>query len=445
MAFLRSFLCIWWVLVLILPLSFVSAGPVNRGVSVQGNVNVNQRLDHLFHSLKELEARGFVDGEVLIARGNRVLLHVQNKEIDHQAPQFMIGSVSKQFFAVALLKALYLASDGANEAAKIADVKRELHQPISKFLPAKSAIWNHKMPAWAEEVTLHQLLTHTSGIPNYAESEGFELSQAMSLDEGKRFFESYHSAAEVFKLVAGSPLLFKPGQRFSYSNTGYLIIAEVIESITATPASSYIQYTIFDPIGLKSTTSPLKGRWEELKSDSHYSKLVPELNYNPKGNIREVYPQLHCEDISVAKGAASVISTASDLLRWNLALHKAQSVLPEGLYDLLIHDNENHYGYGIGIGHSALGTVFSHQGEIGTYKSQLWYIPEQDLSIIVLSHINYDWSKLEKEFEFLMSDLEKQIPNEDRCFAIAKRTIHDRYPPQRGFEAIQEMLHQFAA
>lgn len=379
--------------------SFLSSSPIlsldpiplsEKFYNNKTGADVAVRLERLIVSLKELHRQGLLDGEVLIAKGDQVLLRMQSNDIasnlTREEPQFMIGSLTKQFFATALLKALYDSSKCLTEKTKIADVKKKLRQPLSHFLPRDSTIWNGKMPTWAHKVTLHHLLSHTSGIPNYTDYEDYFSNQD---DSEKLFLELFHSNGEILQIVSKDPLQFTPGSEFSYSNTNYIIIAEVLETITKTSTSTYLQQALFDPLELSSTSNPSKGKWEDLKLQGMYSRLVPQWESNP-----QLSSPLHSEDISAAQGSGSIISTAPDLLKWNLSLHKEQSILPESLYQLLTQENLNGYAYGIGIHKTPLGIAFEHLGKIGTYRTILQYLPDHDLSVIVLSHVNTEGDEM---------------------------------------------------
>lgn len=405
-------------------------------------VDLNARLSGFMDFVKNLEQKGLIDGEVLIARNGQILLNLQSENIvssdTSTGPQFMIGSVSKQFFAVALLKALYDSSSCETEELKIADVKEKLHLPISKFLPEDSTIWGGNIPVWTDEISLHHLLTHTSGIPNYTGAEEFGHSNLTALE--KRWYESYRSPSEIIKLIVKEPLLFPPGSDFSYCNTGYVIIAETIEAITLMPASQYLQEALFDRIGLSSTVNPSQGQWDVLRREPKLSRLVKPFKYDPRGDQSDLYPLLHCEDISVAKGGGSIISTSADLLKWNQSLHKDQSILPKELYYLLITPNINNYGYGIGFEKTPSGILLGHDGGIGSYRTILLYMPEHDLSIVVLSSICSDFDRIEDEFKEIYGTLKDSIPDEKKRKEAATKLILEKYPNTRGFEIIAENI-----
>lgn len=408
---------------------------LNQKKSENKYAELNQFIDSIY----DLQSQDLLDGEILVVKGDQVLLHELSQDISSfRDPQFMIGSNSKQFFAVALLKALYDFSLCDTEQDKINEVKAKLHEPLSNYLPEGSAIWAENMPTWANQVSLHHLLTHTSGIPNYVDCS--EYSKQLTPD--RKFCEFTHSSAEIIQLISNKDLLFQVGSNFSYSCTNYVIIADVIEAITEKTASDYLQELLFDPLGLSSTTNPDEGKWLELKLNDKYYSLVPQWKYDSTGNQDIIYPDDdYSENLSCAKGSGSIISSASDLLIWNQAIHKSRLILPDQLYDIFTTNNMHDYGYGIGVKNTNFGKMLSHKGKIGTYQSMLYYFPEHDLSIILLSHISADYDKLENEYDALLLSLKCKIPDETERVNEANKIISKKYPSSRGFLKIEDSLN----
>lgn len=410
--------------------SFLSAMAIDEP---RTSSHLDNRLVEFMDFAKDLHQKELLDGEVWIVRDGQTLLHLMNPSFESQC---MIGSVSKQFFAVALLKALYEGGVGETEELKIESVKKKLHAPLSQFLPKGSAVWGQDMPAWADEISLHHLLTHTSGVPNYTAATGF-----LSFNGNQRWDGSFRSGSELIGLISKEPLQFAPGSKYDYSNTGYVLIAEVIESITSTSVSDYLQKELFDRLGLMSTASPIQGQWSALKLEPRFKALAAPYKYDPCGNQSELYPLAYCEDISVAKGAGSIISTSTDLLKWNQSLHRDQSVLPKALYQLLITPNLDCYGYGIGVEKSGSGLILGHGGGIGTYRTLLFYLPEYDLSFVVLSNVCCDYDKIEAEFKKIEESLKGSVPEELR-FEAAQKLLFEKYPISRGFDILPARISQ---
>jgi CubicO group peptidase (beta-lactamase class C family) len=425
-----------WIFFILLSLSFafspLSAGRMPSLLEHSFKVN----MQNYIQEIRKLEWENKLDGKLLIAKKDRIVFSAQSREMARMPhePQFMIGSLSKQFFAVALLKLLYDKYPDAKESERMEFVKEQLSRPLSDFLPPSASIWNGDMPQWAHSITLHQLLTHTSGLPNYTEVENY----TEIIAPGKRFFEIPHSKREIIGLISHLPLRFQPGTQFDYCNTGYVLIAEVIETLSGLPASAYLQQALFIPLHLNSTFSPPSGQWPALKKWPHLSRLMPQWQYDRKKEINGLYQPEGMIDMSNAIGSGSIISTARDLLKWNLALHKESTIIPPALYQLMTTPEQQGYGYGIGVASSSHGVLLGHQGFIDTHRSALFYFPEHELSIIFLSHIRDDDDRLADEQEEIMASYREDDMSEEEKKLIAMEELMEKYPDERGFN---QFLH----
>lgn len=394
--------------------------------------------------MNDLQQKKLFDGEVLVAQGEKIIMHIRSDDVQAAAskdnsPQFLIGSVSKQFTAVALLKALYDTSCGNNDDEKYLYVKKQLHEPISNFLPADAVIWAGSMPTWANTVTLHHLLTHTSGI---AQPIG-KLFRTKGFDGVWNFLSTAHSPSELVSMCANEPVEFTPGSDYSYSNVGYHLLTEVVAALTKVSFAQYLQRSIFEPFGLTNTCHPQKGKSYKLKQMPTCAHLMQELTYNSikADNKLSALSEHMYHDISNAIGAGSIVSCAQDLLKWNRALHEQQVVLPAPLYELLIQPNLKDYGYGIC---NRSNGVIHHNGKIGNYDSFLAFIKSADnLSIIVLSHVDYDEETVYNEFKRLDEELKKTIVDDgERQKTVGKKMSTD-YPNMRGGMPLLDVCNNF--
>ncbi|HET9135495.1 MAG TPA: serine hydrolase domain-containing protein, partial [Candidatus Kapabacteria bacterium] len=240
--------------------------------------------------------------------------------------QFVIGSVSKQLTAAMILREL----DSGHVALK---------DPIRKYLPS--------LPSWGDTVTIHHLLTHTHGI-----------------------------------VAIDSPLAFKPGERFDYSQIGYALLGQIIEK---TSGKSFADYSneLFRSLGMNSTYHP---------SIHKYDQLVTGMALDSHGNIYKHYIENSDEDYFTA--AARFISTASDLTIWSGALHGGKILSPKS-YSLMMTKyavrqhpmlGPTDYGYGIIIAkdNSQLGQY----GYAPGFLSLDYYIPSTKTTMIVLENLD---------------------------------------------------------
>ena len=380
-----------------------------------------------------------LDGELLITKGDTILCHELSKEVqafyrDGLPAQFMIGSVSKIFTAVALLKALYDTSHGNNEDEIIAIVKAKLHTPVIHFLPPERFAWGSPIPTWAHKVTLHHLLSHTSGIVQHIhilfETEGYDAVQD--------FLREAHGPEYIVQKWGNVPLAFEPGTDYSYSNLGYNLLAKVISILTNMPFEDYLNTRIFIPNQLDSTRCAKQGTSCYLKSLEEYRNLVPEKVYLAPTASAYSPDAETLLDISFAQGSGSIISTAQDLARWKILLHQNQTILPPALYDLLIKPHKNNHGYGI---FNRKG-IFNYTGKIGSYVSFSCFIPKYTISIIMLFHTDHDESAFMQERAKLEAQYFTIFPDgKERSEYIAK-LAEEKYPPIRGAAVLLKTIFE---
>lgn len=307
--------------------------------------------------------------------------------------QYLLASASKQFTAVALLKTLYDKNVQAGSSEKdIVNLQKhieiDLNRPISYYLPKEHSIWAGSIPFWATEVTLHQLLTHSSGIANVTGLPGFT-----------KFRDSPPNIQDLIEFFKNEKLEFKPGTKYSYSNSNYILLGEIIQQITGSSLDVYMQRILFDPINMHSTFMAVNGTVKDLKqADPRAKKLAGGYNFDVTMQHVILTEVKKYEPMQIPRGAGSIISTAPDVLKWNNALYSGK-VIPIFLLKLMltaympIEENIS-YGYGIKIVDSKnLGTYYYHAGAIPGFQSNITYIPALQLTTICLTNAKADRSK----------------------------------------------------
>lgn len=325
--------------------------------------------------------------------------------------QFLAGSVTKQFTAVAILKALLNKKD----------IKAELNKTIEYYLPEKHEIWDDFMPAWASKVTIHQLLIHASGIPNYTSLDDFEK-------------QKFSKSSDLINFFKGNELEFTPGEKFAYSNSGYYLLGIIIEEITQQKLDIYLEKNFFSPLGMQSTHFPMQGTVDDLiREDARFANLARGYQFeittcNPIVEEIERY-----ERMEVPGAAGSLITTAEDLLKWNNALY-SEKIIPQFLLKLMLHPyivterSDAYYGYGIEIIKSeALGNYYSHRGGIPGFRSILTYIPSLQLSIITLQNLVANQEKIMPEVKQIQNSLPINLPEEESMKQLVE-IIENKYP-----------------
>ncbi len=262
-------------------------------------------------------------------------------EADHV---FRLASVTKQFAAAALLKLV--------EEGKVA-----LDDPLSDYLP--------EFPNG--EATIGQLLNHTSGIKSYTGIEGYMNSERIRADL---------STEELVAVFADEPVDFAPGEQWSYNNSGYVLVGAVIEAVTDQAWNDYLRETLLVPNGIDST---------DAYADA---ALVPGRVEGYVGPIDAVQRAPHLS-MTQPHAAGALMATAADVDRWQVALHNGE-ILGDAVYQRMITPEgaatESNYGFGI-VAQDWFGqTALTHGGGIFGFTTHALYLPEEALSIVVLSN-----------------------------------------------------------
>jgi D-alanyl-D-alanine carboxypeptidase len=272
------------------------------------------------------------------------------------AARFRIASITKLFVATVVLQ---LAQD--NQLA-IADT-------LDHFVP--------DFPG-ADRITVGQLLDHTSGVPDYGQIEGF--TSRLLKDRGQRFTND-----QVLSLVAHRKRDFSPGTNYAYSNSDYLLLAEVITAVTHDSWSAQVRRRILNP--LKLTDTYIAGA--EPPSAPVIAGYFDADNDGTEENIETGQPWPSLETSEGPAGA--IVSTAGDLATFGDALNHGRLLNPASLRAMTaphrFHPRNSNYGYGVEI--NRLGydtTVLGHGGFLPGFKSVLWYVPSRGLTIAVLTN-----------------------------------------------------------
>ena len=306
--------------------------------------------------LTSLELHRNFSGQILVAKDNKILLDRSYGYSDYEnhiktfnSTTFAIGSVTKQFTAAAIVQ---LAEDK----------KLSYDDKVSKYFS--------EVP-FADQITIHQLLTHTSGLYNYT----MMLPEFFNIDKEEWTFE------KIISLIKDQPLDFEPGTGWNYSNTGYLILGEIVEKLSGQTLENYLQDNIFTPVGMKNTGVAY----------SPDEKIVEANGYT--GNIEVILDPVDSVLLNVAYGAGYLHSTVQDLHKWNKALLAGEVVSTEGLermlgkapgMELLVP-----YGYGLMLGNGEYGAEIFHGGNTIGFTSENAIFATENAQIIILTNKGY--------------------------------------------------------
>ncbi|MFW9993292.1 MAG: serine hydrolase domain-containing protein [Candidatus Odinarchaeota archaeon] len=315
-------------------------------------------LKELGQYLDTLEKRDLFSGGVLLAKdgipvftkvaGDACKRYRIRNEID---TKFNLGSMNKMFTSVAIMQ---LFEQG----------KLDVNDTVSKYLP--------DFPG-ADKITIHQLLTHTSGLGSYW---------------NRKFEESWakiRTVDDYLELFVRDPLLFPPGERTEYSNAGYIVLGKIIEVITGMTYYDYVKEFIYKPAGMVNT--------DAFELDKEIDNLA--IGYTYYNQLDEFDPAVqrnnffqHCIKGGPAGGG---YSTLEDLLNFASALQEHKLISKENLdmatlsrFDLC----ESDYGYGFQVGTVNGIAYYGHGGGAPGIGTNLLIFPEAGFTLVILT--NYD-------------------------------------------------------
>lgn len=271
-------------------------------------------------------------------------------DLEHLVPVnlntvFEIGSVSKQFTATAIM---LLVKQG----------KLNLDDPIQKYIPNLPGEWLG--------ITIHHLLTHTSGIPDYEAIEGYYN------------YRNRYTPEEIIQSAHSLPVDFKPGEGFFYSNTGYFLLSLIIEKTSGLSFEEFLGQEIFNPLNMTESgvTDPIK--------------IIPnraEGYYISKGELKNT----DASNLSSTLGAGGVISSMSDLVKWENALNQNKILDKDAQNKMwtkgkLNNGEETSYGYAWSLGEYNGLKRQSHSGQMHGFVTHVIRLPDYDYVLILLTN-----------------------------------------------------------
>lgn len=255
---------------------------------------------------------------------------------------FQIGSISKQFTAAAILQ---LAENK----------KLSLKNTLGDFIT--------DIPAEYASLTIENVLSHTSGLPNYNSDTGI-----------RQRWDTYAPIDEVINAVSKMPVLAKSGVDYAYSNTGYILLGKVIEVASGLTYSEYLQRNIFYPLGMKNSFVVTKGV---------SSKQIVK-GYTSNRNAPNLYLAPETVDRSWIYAAGAIASTLDDMSLWHRGLSSGKVISAEN-YQLMVtraklNNGESvNYGFGTDVYPISGQPSYSHQGQVPGFMAWSVYFPSHDL------------------------------------------------------------------
>lgn len=310
---------------------------------------LEKKIDELVDG--HMKVSGF-SGAVLLAKEGKPLVAkgYGDANIEWQIPnttttKFRIGSITKQFTSMVVML--------LREQGQI-----KLEDSMCVYVAPCPDAW--------KPVTIHHLLTHTSGIPTYT---GIPAWREVNMVP--------KTTDQIIAFVRDLPLQWAPGEKYAYNNSGYFLLGVIIEKITGKKYEQALQEMVLTPLGLSDTGYD----WSRT--------ILPRraAGYTGVGSARTNTPAL---DMQHPYAAGSLYSTVEDLLKWDQALYR-NTLLPDAAKQLMWTPFKENYAYGWNIA-EATATAFgghrrvAHGGGINGFSAMIVRLPEPRMTVIVLSN-----------------------------------------------------------
>jgi CubicO group peptidase (beta-lactamase class C family) len=307
--------------------------------------NIDSRMDQIVQSY--VANKQFM-GSVLVARGDQVLFskgygsaNLEWGIPDTPATKFRLGSITKQFTAASIL---LLEERG----------KLKVEDPVKKYLPDAPAAW--------DKMTIFNVLTHTAGIPNFTSFPEYPKLEPFAITPEK-----------LVALFRDKPLEFAPGEKWNYSNSGYVLLGYLIEKLSGESYEKFVQENIFTPLGMKDSgydsNSAVIGR--------RAAGYAP----GPNGPVNAGFVHM-----SIPFAAGALYSTTEDLLKWEQGLFGGKLLSAASLQKMTTPFKSD-YAFGLQV-HTVNGhKVIDHNGGIEGFNTMLAYYPEDKLTVVALANL----------------------------------------------------------
>jgi CubicO group peptidase (beta-lactamase class C family) len=300
-----------------------------------------------------LEQTGVPSASVAVVQGGKlVYTHAYGKaRLDPATPatpqmRYSIGSISKQFTAAAIL---LLQEDG----------KLSLDDAVGKYVPGLTR---------GDEVTIRQILSHTSGYQDYWPEDYVMTTMRPSV-----------SSQQILDTWAKKPLDFEPGTQWQYSNTNFVIAGRIVEAVTGSSLMDFLTQRVFRPLGMKSVWNSDETKLTQVDATPYYRHALGPLRVAPKEGRGWMF------------AAGELAMTAHDLALWDESLI-AQSILKPESYkqmfsEVKLKDGKGtHYGLGVEVidrgGHRSI----EHSGEVSGFVSDNEVLVDDGVAVAVLTN-----------------------------------------------------------
>ncbi len=353
--------------------------------------NLESKVDEYIQAHLKLQK---FSGSILIAQQGKILLSkgygMANYELSvPNTPQtkFLLGSITKQFTAMAVMQ---LQEKGL----------LSVDDSLKKYIPDYPD---------GDKITIHHLLTHTSGIPNFTSFP--EYTKTMMLAS---------PVEETIERFKNKKLEFIPGEKFSYSNSGYILLGYIIEKVSQKSYEAYLKENILQPLDLENTG---------------YGHNEPILDSRAAGYSWDKDQLVNASyiDMSIPHAAGALYSTVEDLYLWDRALY-TEKLIGKTSLEKMFTPFKDDYGYGWAIGKLFKHKRISHSGGINGFTTNISRYPDDDVCIIVLSNFDHSsTAKISQDLAAIVFGEKYEFPKERKEVKVDPK-IYEAYVGQYELE-----------
>jgi len=328
------------------------------------------RLEEQARAYAEL---GRFNGAVVVARDGKALLAkgYGKANFEWDVPntpdtKFRLGSITKQFTGMAILM--------LEERGKLS-----VNEPITKLVPESPEKW--------KAITIHHLLTHTSGIYNFTALP----------DYNSKLKREPLTPLEAMKRVADKDLEFEPGTKHKYSNTGYVVLGLIVERAGGMKYDEFVKKNIFDPLGMTDTGYDWNRTVIPRRASGYMDRGTGLVNAD-------------FIDMNVPHAAGALYSTVNDFIKWDAALRERKLLKPES-YEKYFKPFLNNYAYGW-VSEERDGVMtLGHGGGIDGFSTTFVRAPAQSVMVVAFSNVlPNEGGKLARELLSLALGREAKLP-----------------------------------
>jgi D-alanyl-D-alanine carboxypeptidase len=340
---------LWAAACLAVTLSVLAQAPAQT--SPQLSEQTRGQVDQIAKQV--LESTGVPSASVAVVKGGTLVYahSYGNARLEPPTPataemRYKIGSISKQFTATAILM---LAEQG----------KLSLDDPVSRFVPDLTG---------AKEVTIRQLLSHTSGYQDY-----------WPQDYVPPLMLTQITADEILTRWARRPLDFEPGTQWQYSNTNYVIAGVIVEKASGMPLLRFLSSHIFEPLGMQSVVNIDQDHLADTDPTGYMRYALGPLRAAPREGKGWLF------------AAGELAMPVTDLAKWDIAMMNQRLLKPSSYQEmqrdvLLKNGSATGYGLGLAVRSQAGRRMLEHSGEVSGFTAENVVFPEDRAAVIVLTN-----------------------------------------------------------